>query len=185
MGLGLDNRVDLSPSSTCRPPLHGSDSSVPSCLKAEAAGMGVGLRQGLLLRLFLLSECKSLISKALNVGKEGNATHIWEESEFREDLAQENDRIHMNRYGDKLYEQSPSTLLTVFGRPLLPGGFSGLGGTIGDEDLDTPRVVAADGKEWGLDCSRAIIEVGGELGVAGQRKEEAQNESSETWTYES
>ena len=30
-----------------------------------------------------------------------------------------------------------------------------------------------------------LIEVGGELGVDGQRKEEAQNESSETWIYES
>ena len=117
------------------------------------------------------SECKSPISRALNAGKEGNATHIWEEGEFREDLAQENDHAYMNRYGDNLYEQCPSTLLSVFGRPLLPGGFSGLGGTIGDEDLEPLRVVAADGREWGLDCLGAIIEVGEELGVAGQRKE--------------
>ena len=87
----------------------------------------------------------------------------------------------MNRYGENLYEQSPSTLLSVFGRPLLPGGFSGLGGTIGDEDLEPLRLVAADGRgEWGLDCSGAIIEVGEELDVASQIKEEAQNESSET-----
>ena len=90
-----------------------------------------------------------------------------------EDLAQENDRVYMNMYGDNLYEQSPSSLFSVFGCPLLPGGFSGLGGTIGDEDLEPLRVVAADGKEWGLDCSGAIIEVGEELGVAGQRTEEA------------
>ena len=86
----------------------------------------------------------------------------------------------MNRYGDNLYEQSPSSLFSVFGRPLLPGGFSGLGGTTGDEDLEPLRVVVADGKEWGLDWSGAIIEVGEELGVAGQRTEEAQNESSKT-----
>ena len=121
----------------------------------------------------------------INAVKEGNATQIWEEGEFREDPAQENDRVYMNRYGDNLYEQSPSTLLSVFGRPLLPGGFSGLGGTIRDEDLEPLRVVAADGREWGLDCSGVIIEVGQELGEAGQRKEEAQNESSETWTYKS
>ena len=45
--------------------------------------------------------------------------------------------------------------------------------------------MAADGREWGLECSGAIIEVGEELGEVGQRKAEAQNESSETWTYES
>ena len=91
----------------------------------------------------------------------------------------------MHRYGDNLYEQSPSSLFSVFGRPLLLGGFSCLGGTIGDEDMEPLRVVAADGREWGLDCLGAIIEVREELGVAGQRMEEAQNESSETWTYES
>ena len=65
------------------------------------------------------------------------------------------------------------------------GGGGGGGGTIGDEDLEPLRVVAADGREWGLDCSNAILEEGEELGVAGQRIEEAQNESLEIWTYES
>ena len=46
-------------------------------------------------------------------------------------------------------------------------------------------MVAADGREWGLECSGATIDVGEELGEVGQRKMEAQNESSETWTYES
>ena len=128
MGLGLDYRVDLSPSSTSRPPLHGPNSYVPSCFKAEATGMGVGLRQGLLSRPVLPSECKSPISSTLNAGKEGKAIHIWEEGELREDLAQENGRVYMNKYGDNLYEQSPPTPFSVFGRPLLPGGFSGLGG---------------------------------------------------------
>ena len=184
LGLGLDNCEAPSSSPTSRPPLDGPNSFDHSCLKAEAVGMGDGLSQGPLLRPFLLPKCKSPIYRVLNAGKKGNAIHIWEEGEFREDLAQENDRVYMNRCGDDLYEQSPSSLFSVFGYPLLPGGFSGLGGTIGDEDLEPLRVVAADGREWGLNCSDVKIEVGEELGVAGQRTEEAQNESSETWTYE-
>ena len=115
------------------------------------------------------SNCKSPITRVLNAGKEGNATHNWEEGEFREDLVQENDCVNMHRYGDNLYEQSPFSLFFVFGCPLLSRGFSGLGGTIGDEDLEPLRVVAAYGREWGLDCSSAIIEEGEELGVASQR----------------
>ena len=46
-------------------------------------------------------------------------------------------------------------------------------------------MVAVDGREWGLECSGAIIDVGEELGEVGQRKANAQNESSKTWTYES
>ena len=40
-------------------------------------------------------------------------------------------------------------------------------------------MVAADGREWSLECSSMIIEVGEELGEGGQRTEEAQNESLE------
>ena len=79
----------------------------------------------------------------------------------------------------------PLPLSLVFCRPLLSGGFSGLGGTNGDEDLEPLRVVAADGREWGVDCSGVIIEEGEKLGAVDQRTEEAQNESSEIWTYES
>ena len=45
-------------------------------------------------------------------------------------------------------------------------------------------MVAADGSEWGLECSCAIIEAGKELGEDGQRMEEAQIESSMAQTYE-
>ena len=52
-----------------------------------------------------------------------------------------------------------------------------------DKDLEPLRVVAADSREWGLECLGATIDVGEELGKAGQRKTEEQYESSETWTY--
>ena len=43
LGLGLDNCLAPSPIPTSRPPLDGSDSFDPSCLKAKAARMRVGL----------------------------------------------------------------------------------------------------------------------------------------------
>ena len=64
-------------------------------------------------------------------GKKGNVPHIWEEGEFREGLVEENDCVNMHRYGDNLYEQSPSPLVSIFGRPLLLGGFLGLGVPLG------------------------------------------------------
>ena len=185
VGLGLDYRVDLSLVSTNRPLLHGLNPFVPSCFKAQDSGLGVGLRQGLLSRSVMPSDCKSPISSSLNVGQKGKALHTREEDELREDLVQEDGCDHMNRYGDNLHVQSTPTPFSVFGRPLLPGGFSGPGGIFADKDLEPLRVVAADGREWGLECSRAIIDIGEELGEVGQRKAEAQNESSETWTYES
>ena len=57
----------------------------------------------------------------------------------------------MNRYGDNLYVQSIPTPFSVFYRPLLLGGFSGLGGIFANKDLEPLRVVAADGREWGLE----------------------------------
>ena len=59
---------------------------------------------------------------------EGNVTHNWEVGENREGLGQENDCLKIHKYDDNLYEQSPSSLISVFGRPLLPGGIFGLRG---------------------------------------------------------
>ena len=70
---------------------------------------------------------KSSVTRVINVDKKGNVTHIWEEGELREGSTKEYDCIDMHRYGDNLYEQSPSPLFFVFGRPLLSGGFSGMG----------------------------------------------------------
>ena len=133
----------------------------------------------------MASDCKSPISSTLNVRQEGKALHTGEEDELREDLVQEDGRDYMNRSGDNLYVQFTPTLFSVFGHPLLPRGFSSPGGIFADKDLESLGVVAADDREWGLECSGAIIDVGKELGEVGKRKAEAQNESSETWTYES
>ena len=61
----------------------------------------------------------------------------------------------------------PLPLSFFFCRPLPSGGFSSLGGTIGNEDLEPLKVVAIDGREWGVDCSGTIIEEGEELDAIG------------------
>ena len=45
-------------------------------------------------------------------------------------------------------------------------------------------MVAADGREWGVDFSGALIEEGEGLVAAGRRTNEVQNDALEPWTYE-
>ena len=119
-----------------------------------------------------------------SVGTDGNDEHNWKAGENKEDQSQENECLNTHRYDDNIYEQSSSALISVFGRPLLPGDISGLGGINGEEDLEPLRVVAADGREWGVEFSGALIEEGEGLVAAGRRTNEVQNEASEIRTYE-
>ena len=62
--------------------------------------------------------------------------------------AQEDSYNLKNRYDDNLYAQSTLIPISVFGRPLLSGGFSGQEASTPDKALVLLRVVAADGREW-------------------------------------
>ena len=58
-----------------------------------------------------------------------------------------------------------SPLFSVFGRPLLTGGSSGLGEFLENEilgDMEPLRVVSVDGSEWGTGIDSALIEDGQE-----------------------
>ena len=176
LGSGCSNRTGPGPTSNISSSLHELGSCWPTC--SEAVEEGVGLSQELLLRSPLQPNYKC------SDGIEGNVTHNWEVGENREDHSQENDCLKIHRYDDNLYDQSTTSLISVFGRLLLPGDISGLGGINGEEDLEPLKVVAADGREWGVDFSGALIEEGEGLEAAGQRTKEAQNESLELWTYE-
>ena len=108
-----------------------------------------------------------------------------EDGENREEHCQESDCPNTHRYDDNSYEQSPSALISVFGRSLLPGDIFGLGESNGEEDLEPLRVVAADGREWGVNFSGALMEEGEGLVVDDRKSNEVHNEASELWTYES
>ena len=75
--------------------------------------------------------------------------------------------------------------LSVFGRPLLPGGFSGLGGTSGYEDLELSRMEAVDDRVWGREAAGVIIAAGEVAEADGRRLEEAQHEPIGSWRYDS
>ena len=91
---------------------------------------------------------KGPISSSLNAGQEGNALHNGEEDELREDLVQEDGHDHMNGTVTTSTFCLPPLLFSVFGRPLLPRGFSGPGGHLRIRIWNPLRVVAADGREW-------------------------------------
>ena len=64
----------------------------------------------------------------------------------------------VHRYVETPTEQSPSPLLSVFDRPLISRGSSGLRGSLDTIDLKPLRVVAVDGSEWGLENFGAMVE---------------------------
>ena len=56
-----------------------------------------------------------------------------------------------------------SPIFSVFGRPLLTGGSSGLGEFLENEtlgDMEPLRVVSVDGREWGIGIDSALMEEG-------------------------
>ena len=70
-------------------------------------------------------------------------------------------------------------IFSMLSLPLFPYLFlaaSGQGVSSPDKALAPLRVVAADGGEWGLESPGAIIDVGEEIGEAGQRKTKVQFE---------
>ena len=91
----------------------------------------------------------------------------------------------MERYVDNFNDQSPSSRFSVFGCPLLPGGFSGLGGTSGYEDLELMRKEVEDDRAWGRMATGVIIAIGEVARADGRRVEEAQHESTRNWMYDS
>ena len=148
-------------------------------------GEDSGLKQGPLLRPPMPFEGRSSISSYSNIDEEGNKEHSREEGEIREDLPQDGDCVYMKRYEDNLNDQSPSSRFSIFGRPLLPGGFSGLGGTSRYEDLELMRMEADDGRVWGGDAALATIVAGEVARVDGRRMGEAQHEPIGSWMYDS
>ena len=153
-------------------------SSGPTC--SEGVEMGAGMNQGKLMRSSRQQNHKCFCSG----GMEGTDKHNRETGETGEEHSQEKECFNINRYDDNFYEKSPSALISVFGRPLLPGDISGLGGFNGEEYLEPLRVIAADGREWGTKTSCELIEEGEGLVVANRRTTEIQNESSKLRTYE-
>ena len=89
-----------------------------------------------------------------------NPNNFWKEGDRREDQvvipSLEND---IPRYVKTTQEDFSSLKISVFGRPLLMRDSSGQGGPLKFkeiDDLEPLRMVAVDGREWGLELSNAL-----------------------------
>ena len=111
LGLGRPNFMDPGPKPniTSSPHVLGFDGF--TCSKAMEKGDG------------LRKEVQSRPSLQLNhkcscsVGTEENVIHNWEADENREDHSQDNESLKINRYGDNLYVQSTSAIISVSAAP--------------------------------------------------------------------
>ena len=152
----------------------------PNCSEAEQRGAGLTQEMQQ-----LRSPPQQFHKCSLSDRVKGHVRYRGEYGENREEYCQESDCPNTHRYDDNSYEQSPSALISVFGRSLLPGDISGLGESNGEEDLEPLRVVAADGRELGVNFSGALMEDGEGLVTDDRKSNEVHNEVSELWTYES
>ena len=87
----------------------------------------------------------------------------------------------MNRYDDNRYVHYSPISISVFGRPLLSGGFSGQGVSVPDKTLVPIRVATADDREWGSPSEN--FDVGEENGKVGQKRTKFQCDLLENWKY--
>ena len=97
-------------------------------------------------------------------------------------------RIHAKgfRFDTLSSDDCSSPLFSVFGRPLLSGGSSGLGDLYEHEslgDMEPLRVVSSDGREWGKGIANALMEDVQELVGPGSLQGEVATVCSESSGY--
>ena len=114
--------------------------------------------------------------------------NFWKKGDRREDQvvipSLENDNP---RYVKTTQEDFSSLKISVFGRPLLMGDSSGQGGSLKlkeIEDIEPLRMVATDGREWGMESSDTLEEIEEGPGGEGQQGEELASGETEDSGYE-
>ena len=165
----------------------GQTATSPNSSWAKDKGENSGLQQGTTSRPPMYPECKLVSSRDYNSGEEGNKIQCREEDVSREAPTQDDVCTYSNRYVDNLNDSSPPLHFSVFGRPLLPGDFSGRRGTIGNEDLEdlvSVRMAENDSRGKGRDLAEVTLVFGEDYEEADRRTEEAQQDPSETVSYD-
>ena len=97
-------------------------------------------------------------------------------------------RNHVNgsRFETESSDDCSPPLFSVFGRPLLSRGSSGLGDFHGHEalgEMEPLRVVSVDGREWGEGTADAVMEVDQATLGLGPLREEPSNARPECMGY--
>ena len=120
--------------------------------------------------------------------KGATSVHNWKEGGRRdEQVVASSLKNDDSRYVRPNHEDSPSTMISVFGRPLLMGGSSGQDGSQKLKKLDNLeplRMVTADGREWGSESSKVLEVIKEGPGGEGQQGEESASEVTEDLCYE-
>ena len=140
-----------------------------------------GLCQELLPKLAEIPACLGPILSSSEEGQDGNVIYFGAGDELKEAAVFEDGYIPMDKYDVNCYAQYSPIPISVFGRPLLLGGFSVQGVSVPDKSSIPLRVVAVDGRDWG--SPGVISDVGEENGEFGQRKTKSQCELLENWKY--
>ena len=170
-----------------RPIIVGQKVSNLKCSKANDVGEVSGLNQASV-KPSMSPECNRASSRDSNIGEEGNNTHSREEDVIQEDLPQGDVRCYTNRYVDNLNDLndlSPSSRFSVFGWPLLPGDFSGLGETTGNENMESMRMVGDEDRGRGWVYAGVTTVLGEESEAIDRRIKEAYQKPLEPAPYES
>ena len=118
MGLGL-NQLSLSPSESNRLIAVGSTSSGHMGFETMYEGGENEQNRDSVSRLPMPSAGRVSTPSDSNIAEGGNYEFSREEGEIREDLHQDDDCAHTERYVNNYNDQSPSSSFSVFGRPLL------------------------------------------------------------------
>ena len=178
--MGLFYPAALSPVSSIRALFNGMSLYKPSCSKDKAAVLDPGLCQDLLSNPVAKSVCfgPTFLSSER---QKGNSINLGEGDEIGEIAVQEDGYSPLNRYDENQYSQHSPISISVFGRPLLSGGFSSQRVSVPDKALVPLRVETADDRDWGSPST--IFEIGEGNGEVGQRKTKCNFELVENWKY--
>ena len=160
---------------------NGMSLYVPSSSKVEAAVLEPGLCQDLISKSGVNEVCDGSTFIPLEEGQKGCDIYLGEGDEIRETAVQEEGYSSMYRYDDNHYSQHSSIPISVFGRPLLSGGFSGQGVSAPDKTMVSFRVVADDDRDGG--SMGMSFDIGEGDGENGQRKTMCNLELAENWKY--
>ena len=179
--MGLFYRVALSPVSTIRDFLKEMSLYESSSSKAKPADLEPGVCQEMFSKTGANEVCFGSTGLSSGEGQKGKDTKIGEGNEIGEIAAQEDGYSSLKRYDDKRYSQHSPISISVFGRPLLSGGFSGQGVLVPDKSLVPFRTEEADDRDWGSPGSSFDVGLG--YGGDGQRKMKCNFDLAENWKY--
>ena len=181
----MSGQMGPSPSQFRGPIVDGPNQLDHKGFEEKAEGEVYGLNQDSVLRLPSPPEYRASISSESYIAEEGNKKFSKEDGVITVDQPQEDDREQTKRHTDKLYDQSPSSGFSVFGRPLLLGGCSGVGGTYGIKDLETVRNEGVDDGVRGKVVAGESIVDGEDVEEEERSEEGGQNESTGNERYDS